>query len=73
MKSCLFCSHCSWEKIQYHYYSTLTGGDQFGGLHCSKLHFTTYRCQDVEDLTGFRELVEKAEGCVDYAPAGGAA
>lgn len=68
MKSCLFCSHLRWEKIEYTWYSTLTEDALDGGLGCYKGHFSTYDCRNVEDTAGFRGLCERAESCPDYTP-----
>ena len=62
---CVFCKHFDWERVGYHYYSTLTGGDIEGGATCKKGYYYEEVPCDTED---FRTLILKAETCKDYEP-----
>ncbi|MFA6036386.1 MAG: hypothetical protein WC759_05540 [Candidatus Micrarchaeia archaeon] len=62
MKSCLFCKQLNWERMDYHYYSTLTGGDMEGGFHCP----VQWLNKNPKELS---EFVEVAEKCESYEPA----
>lgn len=65
-KLCVFCEHFRWSKIDYTYYSTLTGGELDGGPWCAKDHFSEYVSQELEDEEAFRQLILRAGECQDY-------
>jgi hypothetical protein len=62
-KLCLFCVYFDYEAIGYTYYSTLTGGQENGGMSCRKNHYSDSRPDDAKT---FREIILTAENCDDY-------
>lgn len=63
-KLCLFCEHFAWENIcEGGAYSTMTGGETYGGAMCRKGHYREDRPYDEGDL---RVILLRAEKCPDY-------
>ncbi|HMJ28590.1 MAG TPA: hypothetical protein VK512_07705 [Xanthobacteraceae bacterium] len=62
-KLCVFCKNFDWGKLEYTYYSTLTGGDMSGGATCRKKHFFEV---NPESDDAFRKLILIAQNCTDY-------
>lgn len=65
-KLCLFCEHFDFVGMGPDY-SSMTGGDPYGGMACNKRHYSEERPYDVED---FRRVLLRAEKCKDYSRSG---
>jgi hypothetical protein len=64
VKSCLFCKYIEYEPG--YAYSEVTFDDPI--IFCNKLHFHTHLDEEKHLIKNLRELVIKAETCLDYIP-----
>lgn len=63
IKRCFFCRHFDWSQFNYEYYSSLTGGELFGGMTCNMLEFAGENpCNEAE----LQALIRRAETCTLY-------
>ena len=80
MKSCLFCKHFNWSRIeQLPRWSDATPGEWVGGFECLVGHWLRAESQtpalvdgdsdNPPDLASLRALMAIAETCPDYTPA----